>query len=167
MTAMNPVREAPLLLPTAIDLPVSLRQNAGQVLQAVLANLFDLYSQVKLAHWNVKGPHFKLHHELFDELAAELPEQIDDVAERMKALGLVVSGSIRQSARLSTLEDLPAEMSQGRDLIEALKNRYAQVAQQARQGIEQTAEDADTADLLTGLSRLLDKRLWMLEAHLQ
>ena len=79
--------------PTHIDLPAETRQSVIKLLNQQLADTFDLQSQVKQAHWNVKGPTFIALHELFDELAEELEEHIDGTAERATALGGVAMGT--------------------------------------------------------------------------
>ena len=119
------------------------------------------------AHWNVKGPHFIALHELFDKLHAELEGPIDDIAERITALGGVAHGTLRMLAKASRVSEFPSDVHDGVAVTLALADRYATVAKSVRDAIDKTAKlgDADTADLFTGLSRQLDKALWFLEAH--
>jgi starvation-inducible DNA-binding protein len=154
---------------TSIDLPAKVRGEVIPILNQHLADTTDLFTQVKTAHWNVKGPTFIALHELFDKLAAELPEQADTVAERITALGGSAAGTLRQAAATSRLPDLPAATVDGQALLKALVERYAALAATTRRAVEATtaAGDAGTADLFTGISRELDKSLWFLEAHLQ
>jgi starvation-inducible DNA-binding protein len=144
------------------------RSSMVDLLQPVLSALLDLKSQVKQAHWMISGPHFIALHELFDTLASELDSELDEVAERMTALGGTPLGTLRLASQASTLEDLPLSNQEGLTLVSLLADRYATLGSLVRNGIETSATqgDADTSDLLTGLSRLLDKRLWFLEAHL-
>ena len=72
---------------TRIDVKPKLRDSMADLLNQQLADTVDLYTQVKQAHWNVKGPHFIALHELFDKLAEELEDPVDDMAERITALG--------------------------------------------------------------------------------
>ncbi|MEJ5346980.1 MAG: ferritin-like domain-containing protein, partial [Chloroflexus sp.] len=72
---------------TRIDIPVERRRSLITMLNQQLADTFDLMSQAKQAHWNVKGPQFLELHELFDELAARLNGFVDLLAERITALG--------------------------------------------------------------------------------
>ena len=157
------------LTPSRIDLPDSIRQTMASVLNSSLVTVLDLYSQVKMAHWVVKGPQFIALHGLFDELAVELAEHGDTVAERITALAGTPTGTARQIAAQSPLPELPAETNDGLTLVRLLAERYALYAQQVREASDTAAEqgDASTADLFTGLSRDADKRLWFLEAHLQ
>ena len=90
------------MFPTHIDLPESDRQPLIGLLNGRLADTADLYSQVKQAHWNVKGPNFFQLHQLFDQLAAEVFPYIDLIAERATALGGVAMGTARMAAASST-----------------------------------------------------------------
>lgn len=157
------------LHPTRIDLSGKSRLQLVAILNETLAETLDLKSQVKQAHWNVKGYQFYQLHLLFDEMAKELEEQSDDIAERVTALGGVALGTVRMAAHTSSLEEYPRDALDGIDHITALAERFAAYGQQIRENIERTTDlgDADTADLYTQISRLADKRLWFLEAHLQ
>ena len=79
---------------TRNDLDARLRERMIGLLNPQLADTMDLYTQVKQAHWNVKGPHFIALHELYDKLAEELEDPIDDIAERVTALVLDVPGHV-------------------------------------------------------------------------
>jgi starvation-inducible DNA-binding protein len=154
---------------TRIDLPQDVRGPMIALLNQQLAGTFDLYSQTKQAHWNVKGAQFYPLHELFDKLAAELEGYVDLIAERATALGGLAQGTARQAAANSRLAEFPTDVTDSMPTVEALAERYAALGAETRQAIE-TADaqgDADTADLFTEVSRGLDKALWFLEAHLQ
>jgi starvation-inducible DNA-binding protein len=155
--------------PTRIDLAAKVRGSMVALLNQQLADTFDLYSQTKQAHWNVKGAQFYSLHELFDKLAAELAGYVDVIAERATALGGLALGTARLSAANSQLTELPVEVTDSMPTVEALAERYAALARTTRQAIEaaDSQGDADTADLFTEVSRGLDKALWFLEAHLQ
>lgn len=154
---------------TSIDISAKARVQLVDLMNQSLADCFDLYSQVKQAHWNVKGPHFFQLHTLFDELAGEVLEYVDELAERITALGGVARGTARMSAEASSLTEYPDDIFNGMDHVEALVQRYAAFGREAREGIDKSGElgDANTADLYTEISRGIDKRLWFLEAHLQ
>jgi starvation-inducible DNA-binding protein len=154
---------------TRNDLAESTRQQMVACLNAQLADTFDLSSQVKQAHWNVKGPEFMQLHELFDALHARLLEHIDLIAERATAIGGKAQGTARMAAAASRLEELPDDIDLGLEYVRALSDRYAALAASTRAAIDDADEagDADTSDLFTEVSRALDKDLWFLEAHLQ
>src|SRR5688500_4004246 len=88
---------------TRIDLPVDGRKKLIALLNQHLADTFDLYGQAKQAHWNVKGPQFHQLHELFDDLANQVREYVDLIAERATALGGTALGTIRMAAAASRL----------------------------------------------------------------
>jgi starvation-inducible DNA-binding protein len=134
-----------------------------------LADLFDLMSQTKFAHWNVKGPNFYQLHLLFDKLAEEVEGHADEVAERVTALGGVAAGTARQAAATSRVAEFPSGVHKGMDVVAALADRFAAVANTVRAGIDETDEldDKATSDLLTQITRDLDQSLYFLESHLQ
>jgi len=86
---------------TSVDIPAETRRKAIEILNQNLANSFDLMSQTKQAHWNVKGNDFWQLHKLFDELAAETAEWVDMIAERATALGGYATGTARMAAPIS------------------------------------------------------------------
>lgn len=154
---------------TSIDLDAETREQMIALLNQQLADTFDLYSQTKQAHWNVKGPQFFQLHELFDQLAGSLLGHVDTIAERATALGGTALGTARMSAAASHLPEYPATASGSLESVEALSERYAALAASSREAINKAdgLGDLDTADVFTEVSRDLDKSLWFLEAHLQ
>lgn len=154
---------------TRIDLSAKSRTQLVELLNDNLSRTFDLFSQVKQAHWNVKGHNFYQLHLLFDEIAGELLEYTDELAERITALGGTAMGTVRMAAYSSDLNEYPTDILEGMDHVKALAERFAPYCQAIREGIESADDlgDADTADLFTEISRTADKRLWFLEAHLQ
>lgn len=156
------------LYATRIDLAEDIRVKAIEILNQTLAATLDLKTQTKQAHWNVKGMDFYQLHELFDEMATELEEYVDMVAERVTALGGTALGTARIAAELSILPEYDLDAVTGAEHVTALADRYGAYAKHVRAAIDRTDElgDADTADLYTEISRTVDKRLWFLEAHL-
>lgn len=154
---------------TRIDLPASVREKVLPVLQARLADSVDLFTQLKHAHWNVKGPSFIALHELFDDIAEILEGHADLIAERITALGGRADGTARVSAAQSKLKEYPLELTAGMDHCAAVSDRLAAYGKLVREAIDSTAKsgDADTSDLFTEVSRIIDKQLWFVEAHLQ
>lgn len=157
------------LFPTRNDLPAEAREKVIALLNQHLADTTDLRTQVKHAHWNVKGRNFIGLHKLFDEQAERLDELVDDIAERITALGGLAVGPAKAVAKATRLPEFPYNATDARDVEKALADRYAALAKTAREAIDDADElgDKDTADLFTGASRLLDKDLWFIEAHLQ
>ena len=156
------------MYPTRIDLPQEVREKVANLLNQTLAATLDLKTQTKQAHWNVKGMDFYQLHELFDEMATELEEYVDMVAERVTALGGTALGTARIAATESILPEYDLDAVGGIEHITALADRYAAYGAHLREAIDisDNWKDADTADLYTEISRTIDKRLWFLEAHL-
>lgn len=152
---------------TRNDLSADLRAKVTELLNARLADMIDLHLQSKQAHWNVKGPNFIALHELFDKVAEETEEYVDEIAERVTALAGTAKGTAAVVAKTSQLEAYPLDIVNGRDHVNALANALAKAGKNVRAAIEESAKlgDADTSDLFTGVSRELDKLLWMVEAH--
>ena len=154
---------------TAVDLPADTRTAMIELLNQQLADTADLFSQTKQAHWNLKGIHFYPLHLLFDELAERREDEADEIAERAVQLGGYATGTVRMAAANSRVPELPTDIDSGEAYVRALVERYGLHANNTRAGIDTAdkAGDADTADLLTEISRQLDKDLWFLQAHLQ
>ena len=155
--------------PTRNDLSAKTRTKVVAVLNARLADAIDLQFQAKQAHWNVKGPNFIALHELFDRIAGDLGGHVDDMAERITALGGTAEGTLQAVAGRSKLPVYPVDLTEGRAHLEALAGALARFGKSVRKAIDETGKvgDADTSDLFTGVSRDADKNLWLVEAHLQ
>ena len=153
---------------TSVNIPQEERINVINILNQDLADTLDLYSQTKQAHWNVKGSDFIQLHEFFDRIAEMIFPYIDKLAERVMALGGTALGTARMSAENSDLDEFPL-INDGMQVVEALAERYAIVANYSREGIDKTEGLGDMAssDLLIEYVRSLDKALWFLEAHIQ
>jgi starvation-inducible DNA-binding protein len=154
---------------TQINLPVADRAQLVDLLNQQLANLSDLSSQTKQAHWNVRGRHFYQQHKLFEELAGVVDAHLDELAERISTLGGYARGTVRDAARASRLNEFPGEQGDDQGYVDVMAARFAMAANEVRLAIDAADEigDATTADLLTTISRGLDKSLWFLEAHLR
>ncbi len=152
---------------TQNDLSNKIRARVVELLNERLVDAIDLQSQVKQAHWNVKGPSFIALHELFDKIAGELGGHIDDIAERAVQLGGTALGTVRIAAANSGLKEYPSNIFAGRDHIKALAAALSSFGELVRKAIDQAdkAGDNNTADLFTGVSRSIDKSLWFVEAH--
>ncbi len=153
---------------TSIDIPESTRKQMITLLNQHLANAFDLMSQTKQAHWNVKGEHFYTLHKLFDDSVEVLEQHVDELAERATSLGGRAMGTARMAAANSKIPEFPP-VTAGMQCVEALVERWAIQAASVRKAIEESekAGDMGTSDLFTSIVRELDKYLWFLEAHLQ
>src|SRR5579864_231659 len=157
------------MYPTKNDLSESIRTKVAQLLNARLADAIDLQTQMKQAHWNVKGPSFIALHELFDKINEDVEDYVDLIAERVVQLGDIALGSARSVAQRSQLKEYPLGIAAGRDHVEAVAIALATFGKAARAAIDASDElrDKDSADIFTEVSRGVDKWLWFVEAHLQ
>jgi starvation-inducible DNA-binding protein len=154
---------------TRIDISADAREKLVELLNVRLADSFDLYSQLKQAHWNVKGSDFIQLHELYDTVAEDVLEFVDTIAERATALGGLALGTARMAAEATTLDEYPIDAVVGEETVAVVADRLAAFGASAREAIDTATElgDMDTADLFTEVSRAIDKHLWFVEAHLQ
>jgi starvation-inducible DNA-binding protein len=153
---------------TSVGVPEHNRQAIIALLNARLADSTDLRTQVKWAHWNVKGLHFIQLHELFDSIASHLEDQTDAIAERTTTLGGVANGTVREAAAKSGLKEADLTASDGPSMLKFLVHNVAHHANALRTAVQESddLDDPITSDLFTQLTRELDKDLWFLEAHL-
>ncbi|MDQ3398139.1 MAG: DNA starvation/stationary phase protection protein Dps [Deinococcota bacterium] len=154
---------------TEIDIPLEARKELIELSNQQLADTFDLYSQTKQAHWNVKGIHFYQLHKLFDDVAEAVEPFVDTIAERVTALGGVAMGTARMAAAQSTLAEFPSNAVEGHEHLQALVDRFAAYGASTRAASRRAAElgDPTTEDLYLEVSREVDKNLYFLESHLQ
>ena len=167
--APTPTSDAPRLFATKNDLPEDKRIEVIGLLNQRLAEAIDLQTQCKQAHWNVKGPLFIGLHKLFDDVNEDVENYVDLIAERVVQLGGVAEGTIGAAERRSKLPDYPIGIATGPEHVAALSDALSAFARAARIGIEEMneLEDASSADILTEISRGVDKWLWFVEAHQQ
>jgi starvation-inducible DNA-binding protein len=137
-------------------------------LHPVLAAATDLMLSTKEAHWNVRGPNFMSLHLFFDQLNEEVAVYVDDLAERTIELGGQARGTLKEAAKASRLPEYPEGLLGEQEHLRALTAQFVAFSSVIRAGIDSLGEagDMDTADLLTQVSRGLDKQIWFLEAHL-
>ena len=155
---------------TRIDLDEATREKLVTLLNARLADTFDLYSQLKQAHWSVRGSDFIQLHELYDTVAESVLEFVDEIAERATALGGLATGTVRMAAEASSLDEYPLDAIAGDETVQVVADRLATYGAAVREAIDVTDSelgDIDTSDLFTEISRSIDKHLWFVEAHLQ
>lgn len=157
------------LFSTKNDLPEDKRVEVIGLLNQRLAEAIDLQTQCKQAHWNVKGPSFIGLHKLFDDVNEDVEGYVDLIAERVVQLGGVAEGTIGAVETRSKLPDYPIGIATGAEHVAALSDALGAFGRAARITIEEMneLEDSGSADVLTEISRGVDKWLWFVEAHQQ
>ena len=164
-----PTKPEGTMYTTKNDLPEPTRTRLIELLNARLADAIDLQTQMKQAHWNVKGPNFLSLHELFDKINEDVEDYVDLIAERAVQLGGIALGTARSIVQRSQQREYPLQIASGRDHVDAVSSALATFGKAVRAAIDASDElkDKDTADLFTEVSRGTDKWLWFVEAHLQ
>ena len=155
--------------PSSVGVPENNRQALITLLNLRLADSTDIHSQVKWAHWNVKGRDFYQLHLLFDSIATHLEEHIDTIAERITALGGVANGTVREAAAKSSLPEADLAAADGPTMLKFLIHNVGHYTNALRTAIQEAddLDDAVTVDLFTTITREMDKDLWFIEAHTQ
>ena len=144
------------------------RKAIAEGLSRVLADTFALYLKTHSFHWNVTGPMFNTLHTMFMEQYTELWTALDEIAERVRALGYPAPGSFTQFSTLATIAE-ETSVPRANDMIRQLVEGHEAVARTAR-AVFPTAEEANdqpTADLLTQRLQIHEKTAWMLRSLLE
>jgi starvation-inducible DNA-binding protein len=153
---------------TPSNLPESARTELVRSLNDRLADGLDLHSQIKVAHWNVRGPQFPALHPLFEQFANQLAIHNDSIAERAVTLGGLATGGVKAVAKSSRIPEYPGDTTRDLDHVKLLAERidiYLAGVRQSRGAAENLA-DTDTVDLLTGVITEFEKNAWFLRATL-
>ena len=143
------------------------RQDIASGLSKLLADSYSLYLKTHNYHWNVTGPQFNTLHQMFEEQYTELATAVDEIAERIRALGIRAPGSYSEFAALTSIEEGSGEES-AEEMIRQLAIGQETVVRTARSAFPAAdeANDEPTADLLTQRMQLHEKNAWMLRSML-
>ena len=154
--------------PTHNTLSETIRAQSIELLNKHLAAAIDLHAQVKQAHWNVRGPDFIAIHELFDRVSETVELYSDQIAERAGGLGGMAHGTVQIAADNSFLVPYLVGVAGSHKHAFAVSAALAAFGQSVRDAAVKamTFGDADTSDLLTEISRGIDRQLWFVESHL-
>ena len=144
------------------------RAKIASGLSRLLADSYTLYLKTHNYHWNVTGPQFSTLHTLFETHYTELAIAVDEIAERIRALGHRAPGSYKEFAALSSIAEDDDEPN-ARQMIERLVAGQEAVARTARSvaPITDAASDEPSADLLTQRMQIHEKNAWMLRSLLE
>ena len=144
------------------------RLEIAQGLKHLLADSYTLYLQTHNFHWNATGPQFRELHLLFEEHYTELAVAVDDIAERIRTLGVSAPGTYKQLAELSSIEEVDGVPS-AQEMIETVTASHEQVVRTCRKVLKkaQQGDDESSAALISDRMRIHEKTAWMLRALLQ
>ena len=143
------------------------RQQIAEKLSVLLADSYTLYLKTHNYHWNVSGPLFNTLHQMFEEQYTELATAVDEIAERIRALGIKAPGSYTQFSKLTSIEEASGDES-AEEMIRQMVVGQETVVRTAREAFPpaDAANDEPTADLLTQRMQIHEKTAWMLRSML-
>jgi starvation-inducible DNA-binding protein len=156
----------PIATTTRIPLAAHLRTEAGNELQATLAELLDLQLIGKQLHWTVAGPLFRPLHEQLDEFVDAWRELSDTVAERAVTIGHFPDGQAEAVAKASEFGNLDVGVIEDHRVVFELTRRLGAVAERCRERMDRLGEiDQASQDVLTEVVRALEQQLWMIRVQ--
>jgi starvation-inducible DNA-binding protein len=151
----------------SIDIGISAanRETIAEGLKRLLADSYTLYLQTHNFHWNVTGPQFRELHLMFEEHYTELATAVDEIAERIRTLGVAAPGTYKAFAQLSSIDEVEGVPS-AKEMVELLTKGHEQVVKTCRAalGPAQEADDESSASLISDRMRIHEKTAWMLRA---
>ena len=155
---------------TNIGLSDAQRRGVVDILTALLADEYVLYTKTRNYHWNVVGPQFNDLHKFFQEQYEALDDVVDEVAERARTLGGHAVGTLSELVQLTRLKEHPARYPDAREMLANLLADHEAIIRALRRDLETADEqhhDIGTNDFLTGLMERHEKMAWMLRAFLE
>lgn len=132
-----------------------------------IANWTVLYTKLHHFHWYVKGPNFFTLHEKFEELYTEAAGYMDELAERLLAIGGKPAATLKEALAIASIQEAQGTLS-AEQMVAAVIEDFSLVVTQLKEGIHAAEEAGDeaSADLLLGIQAALDKHIWMLSAYM-
>jgi len=153
-----------------IDIGISQnnREQVAEKLKVLLADSYTLYLQTHNFHWNVTGPQFRDLHLMFEEHYTELATAVDDIAERIRTLGVFAPGTYKEFSALSNIKETDSIPS-GNEMVAILSQGHEQIVRTCRDVLKvaQEADDESSASLVADRMVLHEKTAWMLRSLLQ
>lgn len=155
---------------TRIDIGISENDRAriAKGLSGFLSDSYTLYLMTHNFHWNVKGPMFNSLHVMFMEQYTEQWAALDQIAERIRALGYPAPGTYKEFSRLASIKEIegvPTAMEMVRHLVEA-QEATARTGRALFPLLDE-ANDQPSADMLTQRLDIHEKTAWMLRSILE
>lgn len=150
---------------TAIDIGINKknREKVAEGLKVLLADSYTLYLQTHNFHWNVTGPQFRDLHLMFEEQYTELAVAVDDIAERIRTLGVSAPGTYKAFAELSTIQEVEG-VPDAQEMTRTLMQNHELVVKTCRDVLKlaEEAEDESSLALVSDRMRVHEKTTWML-----
>ncbi|OLF64062.1 DNA starvation/stationary phase protection protein [Staphylococcus sp. MB377] len=143
------------------------QQDVVKELNQQVANWTVTYTKLHNFHWYVKGPNFFSLHEKFEELYNEASQYVDDLAERILAIGGNPVGTLKESLEISIVDEAGKNYS-AEQMVEAFSNDLTHISEQLVKSIEVAGEAGDdvSEDMFIGMKNSVDKHNWMFKSYL-
>lgn len=141
----------------------------NKILSQLLADQAALAFRTRDAHWNITGAQFSQLHLLFGEQYTTINDQIDETAERIRAIGFPVGGQLQELASASKLKSTGKTTGKAEKLLQSLLDGHEAIIRYLRKAVDESSKlgDSGTSDFLTGLMESHEKTAWMLRASLE
>jgi starvation-inducible DNA-binding protein len=151
-----------------IGIPAKDRKAVAEGLSKILADSYTLYLKTHNYHWNVTEPMFNTLHQMFETQYSELALPVDEIAERIRALGVFAPGSYKAFAKLTDIKEENSVPSTEKMIRELVKGQET-IIRAARKVIPlaESVNDNPSADLLIQRIQLHEKNAWMLRSLLE
>lgn len=153
-----------------IGLTEEQRQGSVELLNKALSDTYLLQIKTKKYHWDVVGPQFRSLHEIWQEQYEAMAINIDEIAERARALGGYPVGTAEGFLKNASLREHPGDLPDATEMVRRLATDHEQVIRNLREFVDQAAEkfhDEGTADFLTGLMEEHEEMAWMLRSFIE
>ena len=136
-------------------------------LRLIVADTYALIGQTHLCHWNVRGPSFFSLHQAFEEQYTELFQAVDEIAERIRALGSLAPGGLSKLAKMANIQEIDEDTS-AKDMVESLIKANEKLLKDLKAARDCAAEkeDSETEDLMIARIQVHEKTVWMLRSYL-
>lgn len=146
----------------------SKKPSVVDALKQVLADSYALMGQTHLCHWNVEGPSFFALHAAFEEQYTELFTAVDDIAERIRALGAYSPGGLANLAKMADTKELK-ENEKAENMVKHLASLHAKLIKDAAEARDLAGDtnDKETEDMMIARIEVHQKTSWMLESFLK
>lgn len=151
-----------------IGITTESREHIASSLATLLADSYTLYLQTHNFHWNVVGPKFRDLHLMFEEQYTELATAVDEIAERIRTLGVAAPGTYKAFSALSNIEETDG-VPEATDMVAILVKSNETVVRTAREALKvaQEADDESSSALISDRLRIHEKTAWMLRSLLE
>lgn len=148
-----------------LGLKDDIRKEVALILNEILSSEYVLYTKTRNFHWNVTGVHFNDLHKFFEEQYEELDESIDEIAERIRMLGIKTNATLEYFNKISKIDE-NLKFPSSSEMTKELQEDHELMIRDLREKIEKLSEigDAGNEDFVNALMQKHEKMAWMLRS---